>query len=105
MPEINSSIIQKYNKKKASQLLKLAEKHFNKFIRLRDTDDNGFGKCISSDQTLKIPSLNAQAGHFYSSGKYPSMKFNEDNVHLQGKSDNSLLNNKKHQKLINCVEF
>ena len=32
--------------------------------------------------------MNAQAGHFYSAGKYPKLRFNEDNVHLQGKSDN-----------------
>ncbi|AOR28746.1 recombination protein NinG [Formosa sp. Hel1_33_131] len=35
-----------------------------------------------------MPSSNAHAGHFYSGGKFPQLKFNEDNVHLQGKSDN-----------------
>ena len=81
-------IIQKYSGKSISALKSLAEKHFNKFIRYRDTDDNGFGRCISSGQPLKVPSRNAHAGHFYSSGKYPELKFNENNVHLQGKSDN-----------------
>ena len=33
-------------------------------------------------------SENCQAGHYYSAGSYPQIEFNEDNVHLQGKSDN-----------------
>lgn len=85
---MNSKIIQKYKSKSVAQLKKLAEKHFNTFIRYRDTDANGYGKCISSGQNLIVPSRNSHAGHFYSGGKYPELKFNEDNVHLQGKSDN-----------------
>lgn len=81
-------LIQKYKSKSVAQLKKIAEKHFNTFIRYRDTDANGFGRCISSGQPLRVPSHNAQAGHFYSGGKYPSLKFNEFNVNLQGKSDN-----------------
>ena len=85
---MESSVIQKYKNKTVSHLLNIATKHFNLFIRLRDTDENGFGRCISSGQPLRVPSSNAHAGHFYSGGKYPELKFNEDNVHLQGKSDN-----------------
>jgi len=85
---MESKTIQKYKNKTIAKLLKIAERHFNKFIRERDTDDNGFGRCISSGSPLKVPSSNAQAGHYYSGGKYPLLKFNEDNVHLQGKSDN-----------------
>ena len=84
---MDSKIIQKYSKKSIPQLVSTATKYFNKFIRNRDSED-GRGQCISSRQHLTIPSSNAQAGHFYSGGKYPSLKFNEDNVHLQGKSDN-----------------
>jgi len=79
--------IEKYNKKTIKQLLAIAREHFNRFIRERDSED-GFGRCISSGQTLRVPSMNAQAGHYYSAGKYPRLRFNEDNVHLQGKSDN-----------------
>jgi len=68
-------------------LLNTATTHFNRFIRQRDAPD-GYGHCISSGQRLRVPSDSAQAGHFYSGGKYPQLKFNEDNVHLQGKSDN-----------------
>lgn len=85
---MNSNTIQKYKGKSITQLKKLAEKHFNKFVRLRDSDANGFGICISSGQVLRVPSVNAHAGHFYSSGKFPSLKFNEHNCNLQGKSDN-----------------
>ena len=81
-------IYNKYKGKSVASLLKTATTHFNKFIRERDTDDNGFGRCISSGQPLRIPSKNSHAGHFYSGGKYPELRFNEDNVHLQGKSDN-----------------
>ena len=84
---MDSKTIQKYSKKSIPQLVKTATTHFNKFIRLRDSED-GYGVCISSGQHLVVPSSNAQAGHFYSGGKYPSLKFNAFNVHLQGKSDN-----------------
>jgi hypothetical protein len=84
---MDSKTIQKYKSKTVKQLLATATKHFNTFIRRRDAPD-GFGTCISSGQSLIVPSKNAQAGHFYPGGKFSQLKFNEDNVHLQGKSDN-----------------
>jgi len=69
-------------------LRKRAKFWFNKFIRLRDTDENGYGTCISSGQPLKYGTETCQAGHYFSGGHYPSLEFNEDNVNLQGKSDN-----------------
>lgn len=88
MEELTSKTIKKYKSKSIASLLDIAKTHFNKFIRERDTDDNGFGRCISSGQPLRVPSQNSHAGHFYSAGKYPALRFNENNVHLQGKSDN-----------------
>lgn len=85
---MNVDTIQKYKHKSLPSLLNTATFHFNKFIRERDTDDTGFGCCISSGKPLRVPSANSQAGHFYSAGKFPELRFNEDNVHLQGKSDN-----------------
>lgn len=85
---MTAKTIQKYQKKTIAQLLKMATTHFNKFIRLRDSDENGFGRCISSGQSLRVPSMNAHAGHYYNKANWPSLRFNEDNVHLQGKSDN-----------------
>lgn len=84
---MNAELIQKYKDKSIPQLLKLATKHFNRWIRERDSED-GFGRCISSGQPLKVPSENAHAGHFISAGECSHLRFNEDNVHLQGKSDN-----------------
>ncbi len=84
--------IQKYKGKSVSALLGLAQKWFNEFIRLRDStpidDKYRWGRCISSGRRLTVPNKNSHAGHFYSAGKYPALRFNEDNVHLQGKSDN-----------------
>ena len=49
---------------------------FNKYIRLRD-----LGKpCISCGRPLRGK---YDAGHFYSVGAYPNLRFNEDNVHGQ----------------------
>lgn len=49
---------------------------FNKFIRVRDKDK----PCISCNKPL---SGKFDAGHFYSTGSYPELRFNEDNVHGQ----------------------
>ena len=84
---MQAKTIAKYQDKSIPKLLKTAEKYFNEFIRLRDSED-GIGYCISSGKMLRVPSMNAQAGHYYPAGKVSSLKFHEDNVHLQGKSDN-----------------
>ena len=84
---MNAEIIQKYKDKTIKELLKTAERHFNEYIRFRDSE-NGWGFCISSGRPIKVPAVNSQAGHFYSAGKFPALRFNENNVHLQGKSDN-----------------
>jgi len=49
---------------------------FNKFIRLRDKDKG----CISCATSLD---KKFDAGHYYSTGSYPELRFNEDNVHGQ----------------------
>ncbi|MEM1337298.1 MAG: recombination protein NinG [Bacteroidota bacterium] len=85
---MESKTIQKYKNKSVSDLLGLATKYFNLYIRLRDTDEYRKGNCISSGRPLKIPSTNSHAGHLYSAGDYPLLRFNEDNVHLQSLSDN-----------------
>lgn len=85
---MEAKTIQKYRSKTVSELLNIAKKHFNFFIRLRDTNEKLVGRCISSGMILKVPSPNSHAGHFYSAGNYPLLRFNEDNCHLQSKSDN-----------------
>jgi hypothetical protein len=63
-----------YRNKTVAQLIKIAVRHFHLYIRNRDQ-----GKpCISCSKKTKL-----QAGHFYSAGKHPQLRFNEDNVHGQ----------------------
>tara|TARA_R100000541_G_scaffold20190_1_gene30034 strand:+ start:4658 stop:5185 length:528 start_codon:yes stop_codon:yes gene_type:complete len=57
--------------------LNILQKVFNTYIRTRDK-----GKpCISCDK--KLTKENTNAGHFYSVGAYPNLRFNENNVHNQ----------------------
>ena len=64
------------NVKSVSQYRRELQKVFNEFIRLRDRNQ----PCISCDK--KLPAK-YDAGHFYSVGAYPNLRFNEDNVHGQ----------------------
>lgn len=80
--------IQKYKDKKYSVLHERAKYYFHKFIRLRDTDDNGYGKCISSGRLVLFGTKYCQAGHFYPGGTYKALEFDENNVHVQDLSDN-----------------
>ena len=100
---MESKIIQRYKKKSTKDLLRIATKHFNKFIRERDSH-NHRGQCISSRNWMYVPSSNAHAGHFYSSGKYPRLRFNENNVHLQSKSDNYFGHGNLNDYRINLIE-
>ncbi len=90
--------IQKYKEKSVPQLIKLAEKHFNAYIRKRDSQD-GYFVCISCNITKPITQLNA--GHNYSAGQHPVVRFEEDNVfgqcircncHLHGNLANYRIN-------------
>lgn len=77
-----------YKNKTLSQLKATAVRHFHKYIRLRDKDK----PCISCGKHLEL-----QAGHFFSAGHYPELKFNEENVNGQCKKCNYFL----HGDLIN----
>lgn len=61
---------------------------FNKYIRLKHTDDNGNGYCYTSGLPLKYGTEVCQAGHCFSAGSFPQLRFNENNVRLQSLSDN-----------------
>ena len=60
-----------------SDWLNELQKVFNKFIRLRDKDKT----CISCGISLK--NRKYDAGHYYSVGSSPSIRFDEDNCHGQ----------------------
>lgn len=49
---------------------------FNKYIRVRDAKN----PCISCDRQL---GAKFDAGHFFSVGSYPNLRFDESNVHGQ----------------------
>lgn len=87
--------IQKYKNKSGSNLLGLATKWFNEFIRLRDStpidDKQRWGQCISCTRRLIVPSEQAQAGHYYEAFKYPVLRYDEDNVNLQCRKCNYFL--------------
>ncbi|WP_183147980.1 recombination protein NinG [Chryseobacterium nematophagum] len=74
---MEASIIRHYHNKSISQLIKLATKYFNNFIRQRGTS-GGYFTCISCGRTQSISQLNA--GHFYSAGAYAVTRFDEDNT-------------------------
>lgn len=76
---IEAKDIQRYKNKSVPQLLKILERHFNKFIRERDSKD-GYFICISCQK--KLPTSQMSAGHFYPT-TYSVHRFNEDNVHGQ----------------------
>lgn len=61
-----------------SELLKLAQLVFNKYIRNRD---NGCS-CISSGNKVE------QAGHYYAAGSFSGVRFDEINVNGQSVEDN-----------------
>lgn len=66
-----------------SDYLKIAQQVFNKFIRDRDEGLN----CISCD----LPPKKKNAGHYFSQGGHSSVRFDEDNVHLQCEHCNTFL--------------
>ena len=59
-----------------SELIKKCQKVFNEYIRLRDQNK----PCISCRKPL---TGKFDAGHYYSTGGYPELRFNEDNTNAQ----------------------
>jgi gamma-glutamylcyclotransferase (GGCT)/AIG2-like uncharacterized protein YtfP len=60
--------------KTIAQLIRKCTLVFNRWIRNRDKDQ----PCISCGRYVTL-----QAGHFYSAGHYPGLRFDPDNVHGQ----------------------
>ena len=59
-----------------SELTKKTQKHVNDYIRERDRGKD----CISCDKPLKGK---FDAGHYFESSRYPSVRFDESNIHGQ----------------------
>lgn len=79
---MKSTDLQPYFNKHYSSLEKLAMKHFNAFIRWRDSQEvRGGFVCVSCRELKPVEKMHA--GHFYSAGHHPILRFDEDNVHGQ----------------------
>lgn len=63
-----------------AKLKKRLDNIFSKFIRLRDSDENGYCLCVTCDRTLHWKCMHA--GHFISR-RVLSVRFDERNVHAQ----------------------
>lgn len=64
------------NTRTRTEWLSLLQIVFNKYIRLRDANK----PCISCDRIL---TGKFDAGHYFSVGSYPNLRFDESNVHGQ----------------------
>ena len=64
---------------------KKLDKWFSLFIRLRDSDENGYIRCITSGRVVHWKE--ADAGHFISR-RHQSTRYDERNVNAQSRHDN-----------------
>lgn len=80
--------VKRYDSKTVQQLLKIAQKWFNTYIRERDKKD-GYFVCISCHMPKGLDQI--QAGHFLSMGHHSKTRFDEDNCHSQCKKCNLFL--------------
>lgn len=71
---MNSKTIKRYKNKTPRELIKIATRYFNAYIRKRDGDK----PCISCGKYTTL-----QAGHFFSGGHHAALKFSEVNVNGQ----------------------
>lgn len=72
--------------KGSTNLKKLLDSIFSKYIRLRDSDENGIGKCITCTRIRNWRA--ADNGHFIKR-QHLATRFNEQNCNLQCKHCNS----------------
>ena len=84
---MNQTDIKRYHKKTIPQLKKIAIRHFNHFVRLRDANEQGYARCISSGRLISYGTSHYQAGHFIPA-TCETLRFSEDNVNVQSLSDN-----------------
>lgn len=69
--------------KSLARLKKDLWKHFSFYIKLRDSEDGIYTKCLCCGKTLLIGTSDCQTGHFYPKGGYPGLRWNEKNCHVQ----------------------
>jgi len=85
---MKASEIKRYEKKTIQELIKLATKYFNDFIRLRDSE-KGWFQCISCGKHKEKYLMHA--GHYLSAGHHGMVRFDERNVNGQCSACNTHL--------------
>lgn len=79
---------------KLSTLKNKLDKIFSEYIRLRDTDENGYGQCIDCGRSAPYDELDA--GHFVGR-RHLSTRWDEENVHAQHRYCNRFLNGRQYE--------
>lgn len=85
---MTSKDLKRYQTKSIQELIKLATKHFNAFIRARDLQGDYF-TCISCERNKHKEMMHA--GHYLSAGHHGAVRFDERNVHGQCSACNTHL--------------
>lgn len=82
--------------KKPKSALQKAEakawKAFSLYVRIRDANNNGYCRCITSGRLVHWK--DCDAGHFISR-RHKATKFHEQNVHAQSRHDNRFQNGRQ----------
>lgn len=82
-----------------SEWLKLAQKEFNRYIRIRDRNE----PCISCG--VKNPNIQYAAGHYLTVGGHPELRFDEKNCHKQcNKKCNMMLSGNLAKYRVNLIK-
>lgn len=68
-----------------SKAMKLADKWFSEFIRLRDSDEHGMATCVTSGKLAHWKAMDA--GHYISRAKMAT-RYDPRNAHAQSKQAN-----------------
>lgn len=74
------SIVKKPKKKTTSQLKKILDGLFSQYIRLKDSNGNGFCTCVTCGKSGHWKTM--QNGH-YISRQHLALRFDETNCHVQ----------------------
>lgn len=84
----------KEKKRKISRtgLVKKLDTIFSLYIRLRDVDSNGYGKCITSGEFVHFK--DADCGHFITRNNMAT-RWHPQNCNLQSRQDNRFLSGRQ----------